>query len=196
MKVSRLSLAFLAFLLWARIANAGTVSGKAEILGPKGLRDAVVYFAPIPGKKFPASTQPVALNQINMMFTPRVLPVLVGTTVAFPNGDEIVHNVFSLGPTGKFTVGSYGKGASKSRKFTTPGEYTILCNVHAEMSAHIFVTETPYFAVTDANGSFTIKNVPAGQYVVRVWHERYKGQPVAIDVKGTETVNVSFQLKR
>jgi hypothetical protein len=64
------------------------------------------------------------------------------------------------------------------------------------MSAHIFVTETPYFAVTDANGSFTIKNVPAGQYVVRVWHERYKGQPVAIDVKGTETVNVSFQLKR
>jgi plastocyanin len=187
---------FLVLVLSVGIANAGTVSGKAEILGPKGLRYAIVYFAPIPGKKFPASTQPVTLNQVNMMFTPRVLPILAGTTVSFPNGDEIVHNVFSLGPTGKFTVGSYGKGASKSRTFTVPGEYTILCNVHAEMSAHIFVTETPYFAVTDMNGDFSIKNVPAGKYVVKIWHERYKGQPVSIEVKDEGTVRVSFRLKR
>jgi len=187
---------FLAAVLSVALASGATLTGNVTISGTKVVHDAIVYIDRMPDKKFTAPAQPLILDQINMTFTPRVLPVLSGTTVSFPNGDEITHNVFFLGPNGKSSLGSYGKGGKRSYEFTVPGEYTVLCNVHAEMSAHVFVTETPYFAVTDRNGNFVIKNVPAGHYVLKIWHERYKGRSISIDIKESDTLSVKFQVQR
>ena len=132
----------------------------------------------------------------SLTFVPHVLPVLVGTKVAFPNSDDIRHNVFSPTPSSKFNLGTYPKLTTKYYVFDKPGTVTLLCNVHAEMSAYVIVTETPYFAVTDKAGNFTLKNVPAGNYVLKVWHEKAKPASKPIVVGDSGTVVATFELKR
>jgi len=121
--------------------------------------------------------------------------VIVGTTVAFPNSDEIRHNVFSPGPP-RFDLGTYPQKTTKFHLFDTPGVWTLLCNVHAEMSAYVVVTETPYFARTDKDGRFVLKDVPPGTYTLKVWHEKTKPASLPIEV-GAGPVNVPLiELKR
>jgi plastocyanin len=100
--------------------------------------NAVVYIEKIPGKSFTAPATPVPLDQVNLTFMPHVLAVLAGTTVAFSNSDEIRHNVFSIGPS-QFDLGTYPQGTTKYHLFDRPGVWTMLCNVHAGMSAHVVV---------------------------------------------------------
>src|SRR5262249_9843161 len=158
--------------------------------------DAVVYIDKIPGKTFPPPHDAVPLDQLNLRFVPHVLPVLLGTRVAFPNSDIVRHNVFSPGPTQKFSLGTYKVGETKYIVFDKPGVVTLLCNIHAEMSAYLVVTETPYHAVSDAQGNYTIENVPPGRYILRVWHERYpKTPPREIEITGTD-LRENFDLKR
>jgi hypothetical protein len=115
--------------------------------------------------------------------------------VAFPNSDDIRHNVFSPTAWSKFNLGTYPKSTTKYYVFDKPGTVTLLCNVHAEMSAYVVVTETPYFAVTDKAGNFFLKNVPAGKYVLKVWHEKAKPASMPIVVED-RTVVATFELKR
>jgi plastocyanin len=176
--------------------QAGSIAGKVVLRGLRDNRNAVVYIEKIPGKTFPAPREPIVLDQLNITFVPHVLPVLAGTRVAFPNSDDIRHNVFS--PDDKrMNLGTYPSGTTKHYVFNTPGEVTLLCNVHAEMSAYVIVTETPYFAVTDAAGNYSIGEIPAGRYTVTVWNERLKSQTQHnVDVPETGTVSVHFELSR
>jgi plastocyanin len=179
---------FLTLLMTLPVSlQAGAITGKVVLRGLRDSANAVVYIQKIPGKTFQPPRDPVKMDQLNIAFTPHVLPVLVGTRVAFPNSDEIRHNVFS--PDEKFTLGTYPSGITRYQVFNSPGEVTLLCNVHAEMSAYIVVTETPYFAVTDAAGNYTITNVPAGRYTIVVWSERLKSQTrEGVDVADVGTV--------
>ena len=165
----------------------------------KSARDssnAIVYIDRIPGKRFPAPSMPIVLDQVNLTFVPHVLPVVAGSTVAFPNSDEIRHNVFSPGPP-RFDLGTYPQHTTKYHLFDKPGVWTLLCNVHAEMSAYVVVTETPYFARTDKDGKFVLKNVPPGQYTVKVWHEKAKPASVPVAVAETATMTMpAIELKR
>jgi hypothetical protein len=81
-------------------------------------------------------------------------------------------------------------------EFNTPGPVTLLCNVHAEMSAYVFVTETPWFAVSDREGKFAIRGVPPGKYVLRTWHEKAKTANMDVQVPDSGTINVTFELKK
>jgi carboxypeptidase family protein len=174
--------------------NAATLSGKVTVRNARDNADAVVYIAKIPGKTFPPPHDPLPLDQRDLKFIPHVLPILVGTKVAFPNSDVVRHHVFSPGPTQKFSLGTYRVGETKYLVFNSPGIVDLLCNIHAEMSAYVVVTETPYYAVTDSQGNYSIENLPPGRYVVRVWHERNsKFPPREIEVTGNLKEN--FELK-
>jgi plastocyanin len=110
--------------------------------------------------------------QKDKTFTPHVLPVLIGTTVDFPNYDPIFHNAFSNYDGQLFDVGLYPPGSSREVHFTREGVVRIFCNIHSSMSALIVVLKTPYFTTTTRDGSFQIANVPPGEYRLKVFHER------------------------
>lgn len=175
--------------------SGANLTGTVKAARARDNRDAVVYIDRIPGKQFAPPQQPVVLDQINLVFIPHVLPVLTGTTVSFPNNDTVRHNVFSPSPPKRFNLGTYAQKVTKYVVFDKPGVVTLLCNVHAEMSAYVVVTETPYFAVTDAAGAFTIPNVPPGSYIVKAWHESSKSKEQKVDVKDGPAVRVDFDLR-
>jgi Plastocyanin len=175
--------------------EGATLSGKVSVRNARDNANAVVYIDKIPGKTFPPPRDPLPLDQRDLKFIPHVLPLLVGTKVAFPNSDVVRHHVFSPGPTQKFSLGTYRVGETKYLVFNSPGVVDLLCNIHAEMSAFVVVTETPYYAVTDAQGNYSIENLPPGRYVVKVWHERNsKFSPREIEVV-TGDLNLNFELK-
>ena len=183
-----MELGLTALLAWALLITvpltAGTLSGK--VTAAKGV--SVVYIDAIPGKTFPAPTEKVVVDQKGLVFHPHVAAVPVGSTVEFLNSDKVAHNIFwpSVGGNKKMShnLGTWPTGQKREFKFDTAGIVPLLCNVHPEMSAYVLVAPTPYFAVTDADGSYKIANLPDGQYTASAWHEGTKVQSKPVKVTG------------
>lgn len=112
----------------------------------------------------------VVLDQRNLTFRPHVLAVRVGTTVELPNNDRVFHNVFSFHDGKRFDLGLYPAGTVKHVTFDRAGLSRVFCNIHAGMAAYVMVVDTPYFAVSDDRGRFSIPSVPAGTYPYHAWH--------------------------
>ena len=176
-------------------AVAGEIHGKVNCKGVRDSSDAVVYLAAIPGKTFPAPTAHAKIDQLNLVFHPHVLPVLVGTTIDFLNSDAVLHNVFSPDACAdKFNLGTWPKGETRSYAFKKECVATLLCKVHPEMEAYVLALPTPYFAVTKADGSYTIPDVPDAAYTIRVWHPKLKGAEKALTVAGA--TQADFEIAR
>jgi plastocyanin len=110
--------------------------------------------------------------QKNKMFSPHVLAIPVGSIVEFPNADPIFHNAFSSYNGQIFDVGLYPPGTTRSVHFAREGVVRVFCNIHSSMSAMIVVLGTPYYATTRKDGSFSITDVPPGDYAMTLFHER------------------------
>ena len=187
--VSTLTVALLAA---ASVAAAGTLKGVVTATGQRTNADAVVYIDAIPGKTFPAPAAHAKMNQKNLVFAPHVLPVLVGTTVDFLNGDAVAHNVFSPDKCcDQFNLGSWPQGQSRSYTFKARCMATLLCRVHPEMEGFIAAVPTPWFAVTDKAGAYEIHDVPDGAYTLKVWHPKFKAETSKpVKVAGATTADV------
>jgi len=176
-------------------ALAGDIHGKVACKGLRDSADAVVYVAAIPGKTFPAPADHAHIDQANLVFTPHVLPILVGTTVDFLNSDAVLHNVFSPDACAdKFNLGTWPKGQTKSYTFSKECVATLLCKVHPEMEAFVVAVPTSYFAVTKPDGSYTIAGVPDGSYTLKVWHPKLKATEKAVTVAGA--TEVAFEIAK
>ena len=140
---------------------------------PQDRRRSVVYLETAPRAAFDGRRdEPHAtMDQRNETFVPRVLAIMAGTIVDFPNSDLTYHNVFSLSKPRPFDLGRYAVGHSKSVRFDRPGIVRVFCDIHSHMTAYILVFGHRYFAVADAEGRFRIDNVPPGSYAVSVWSE-------------------------
>ena len=174
---------------------AGTITGKIKCRASLDHSNAVIYAEKIFKESVSPPKNPVVLDQINLTFVPHVLPVVAGTTVSFPNSDEVRHNVFSPSPAKRFNLGTYPRGVTRQVTFDKPGEVALLCNVHVEMSAYVLVLETAYSAVSATDGSYSLKNLPSGKYTVTAWHERFRSVSQPVEIKGTETVPLNFDLR-
>ncbi len=183
--------------LGAYSANAGTLTGKVTTaVEDAKIKDAVVWTEPIgPMPTFPPPTQPAKMAQVNLAFTPRVLPVLVGTTVDFPNRDKVYHSIFSFSRRQRFEIGLYKPGMNRSVTFDKIGPVKLFCNIHDQMFGSILVLPTPYFSLTTADGVFTIPDILAGDYTVQVWHERLQGTPQTVSMTAEGTAELSFALQ-
>jgi len=154
---------------------AGTIHGKVAAHGVRNSADAVVFVDKIAGKTFPAPKEHANIDQKNMQFVPHVLAVQTGTTVDFLNSDAMLHNVFSPDPCAdRFNLGTWPQGQKKSFTFTKDCDVSLFCKVHPEMEGFVVAVPTPYYAVTAADGSYEIKDVPDGTYTVKVWHPKLK----------------------
>ena len=143
------------------------LSGAVEA-GGNPVAEAIVWID-APGARRSGKAPDAVLNQRDVQFAPRVLAVQVGTRVRFPNSDRVFHNVFSYHDGTRFDLGLYPVGAVKEVPFDRPGLSRIFCNIHPQMAAYLMVLDTPFFAVSDRNGRFTITGVPSGVYRYHAW---------------------------
>jgi hypothetical protein len=111
------------------------------------------------------------LEQNNRTFIPHLQVIPAGSVVQFPNEDPFFHNVFSLFDGKRFDLGLYEAGSSRSVTFSRAGVSYIFCNIHPEMSAVVIALTTPLYAIADANDSFLIRDIPAGNYKLHLWIE-------------------------
>ena len=136
------------------------------------------------------------VSQRNRIFTPRVLPILEGTTVDFPNDDRVFHNVFSRSRTKHFDLDIYATGESKSVEFTKPGLVQLYCNIHPSMSASILVLGNPWYAVTDESGFFLIAGFsPTAEASLRTWSELGSDQRKLIDLKPSRVQRIDLDVR-
>jgi len=186
-------------LLLAGASLAGEIKGKVSVQGIKSAENIAVYVDAIPGAKFEAPTTKPVMDQAKMTFVPHVMVVQVGTTVEFLNSDPVGHNVYWPSISGNkklaHNMGTWPKGEKKGFQFNDVGVAPLLCNVHPEMSGYIVVSPTPYFALTDKNGDFEIKNVPAGKYTLKTWSEEGKVTTQTVEV-GSGTVTADLAVKK
>ena len=154
-------------------------------------KKAIVFIVKAPGKYPLPQSRPV-MRQKNIAIVPHVLPVLLGTTVDFPNEDEIYHNIFSLSETKTFDLGRYSKGKSKAVTFTTLGTVKVFCDIHSQMGGVILVLQNPYFTTVGIDGSYTISGIPPGNYEVAAWQENGGNKIQKITVRSGEQVNLDF----
>ncbi|HKJ69915.1 MAG TPA: methylamine utilization protein [bacterium] len=175
---------------------AGQITGTVEVQGKETSGYAVVYIEKSEGIRVtPPESQPV-LDQRDLQFIPHVLPVMVGTTVRFRNSDDVAHNIFTPSPAGDmFNLGTWKGDQVKTHTFDTPGEVMLLCNLHPEMEGYIYIVPTPFFARTDANGHFTIKDVLEGKYTLKVWSEHGNARPRTVNVPAEGKVTADFTIQ-
>ena len=177
---------------------ANEIKGKVSVQGIKAAENIAVYVDVIADKKFDAPKDHVVIDQRKMAFLPHVVAVQQGTTVEFLNSDSVGHNVYwpSISGNKKLShnLGTWPKGDKKPFQFNDLGTASLLCNVHPEMSGYVVVVPTPYFAVTDKDGNFEIKNVPAGKYMLKTWSEDGKPTTQAVDLSGaTATADLTVK---
>jgi len=172
----------------------------AERINYDELRDFVVYIkgplgeAPAPPAK-PLSVNTRRIAQKGAMFAPHILPVVVGTTVEWPNNDEIFHNVFSMSEAKSFDLDLYkGNPPDKRVVFDQAGRVDVFCSIHANMHCIVLVLQNRYFAVADDRGRYALTNVPAGVYQLEAWHERMPPQVREITVPETGAIKADFVL--
>ncbi len=178
-------------------AQAATVAVQLQDAGGKPLPEGVVFLESREAKQ---ASKPIAgaeIAQANKQFAPRVLVVPVGTAVSFPNRDTVRHHVYSFSPTKTFELKLYSGTSASPVVFDKPGIAILGCNIHDNMSAWVVVVETPYFAYGDGAGAATLRDVPPGNYRLRVWHPRLAvGAPAAeqaLTVGSTDTA-ISYRL--
>ena len=158
------------------------------------LKDFVVFIDE-PSDQGSISTNKIPIvTQKDATFRPHVLPVRVGTTVEWPNEDDIFHNVFSISESNPFDLGLYKHPSIKEKRFATPGRVDVFCAIHRDMHCIVLVLETPYFAVADQKNRYAITNVPAGKYRLKGWQERLPSRTNEVIVPENGEVRVDFIL--
>lgn len=177
--------------------EAGDIAGTVTTKGVRDGRNVVIYLKKVEGE-FQPPEKPLIMDQKDLTFIPHVLPLIMGTAVDFRNSDEVLHNVFSPDKcANKFNLGTWPKGEVRSFTFEDEGCFSVmLCNVHPEMEAWVLALQNPYFFVTDKDGAYVLKDVPAGTYKLVAWHEKLKDQEKTVVVPDGGEVAVDFALRR
>ena len=147
------------------------------------------------GATYPVPTTPVTLDQNGCRYHPHVLGIQVGQSLNIKNSDPLLHNIKAKAVKNRpFNVSQPNVTATPTvRTFNAPEVMVPLeCNVHGWMNAWLGVLPHPFFAVTGADGSFSIKGLPPGTYTIEAWHEKYGTQTATVTVAGAAPKTQDF----
>ena len=180
-------------------AHHGKAYDESLVVGEKGaLANAFVYIkSGLEGKRFETPAEPVTIDQSGCWFRPRVQGIQVGQTLKVTNSDPVTHNIHPMAQVNREWNHSQGAGDPPiSRRFLKPEiMIPIKCNIHSWMHAFIGVLDHPYFAVSAKDGTFEIRNVPPGDYVIEAWQEKLGTQEQKITVTPSGKVETTFSFK-
>ncbi len=147
-------------------------------------------------RTFTPPAEPVEFDQTGCMYTPHVFGVQVGQNVKIINSDPFLHNINAQAETNRpFNFGMPKQGDVRERSFRVPEVMVkIKCDVHPWMGAYAGVVSHPFFAVSGADGSFSIEGLPAGDYVLEGWHEEFgtMTQSVTVTDGGSASADMTF----
>jgi plastocyanin len=142
----------------------------------KPVGDAVVLALPAdPKVALRAQTPTESVDQVDKQFVPFVKVIFVGSTIRFPNSDNVRHQVYSFSPARKFELPLYAGTPAQPVLFDKAGVVVLGCNIHDWMVGYVYVSETPFFAKTGTAGTAFLGDLPAGDYLMRVWHPSMDG---------------------
>ena len=162
-----------------------------------GLANAIVYFVGVESGKDPASLPAPVLANKECRYVPHVQAMMVGQKLTIANSDPILHNTHTYDEAEKtvFNLALPIKDQKIEKVMKKPGLVHAKCDAgHTWMNGYIWVNDNPYFAVTDATGSFEIKDIPAGDYTVVVWHEKLGKSENDISIKAGAAADLSVAL--
>ena len=159
------------------------------------LKNVFVYVKQgLEGKTFPAPATPVTIDQKGCQYSPHVFGIQAGQDLQILNSDNTLHNIHSMAEKNKqFNLGMPIQGMKLNKKFENPEVMVHMkCDVHPWMSAYIGVLPHSFYGVSGDDGSFSIKDLPAGDYVVEAWHEQYGAQEQKVTVAEGAPANLEF----
>jgi hypothetical protein len=158
-------------LCFTSLAHAGEIRVSVKDQNAKPVEDAVLLLTPInPSKMPPLKPKDEVVDQIDKEFMPYVKPVVAGSKVFFPNKDNVRHHVYSFSPAKSFEIQLYSGKSAAPVILDKPGIIVLGCNIHDWMLGYIYVTDTPYFGKSKADGTILIDGLPEGDYQMRIWH--------------------------
>jgi hypothetical protein len=173
------------------------VKAEQVVLGDGGtLQNVFVYIKEgLEDRTFPLTSDTVVLDQQGCMYKPRVVGLQVNQTLLIVNSDPTLHNIHALPQINRgFNIAQPRRGMKTERTFTRPEVMIrVKCDVHPWMASYIGVLNHPYFAVSGTDGAGGLRNVPAGEYVVAAWHERYGEQEQRITLSAADEKTVEFR---
>jgi plastocyanin len=179
--------------------HKGPVYDDTLAVGRKGaVANAFVYIKKgLEGKKFEPPSDPVVIDQHGCWFGPRVLGMQTGQALKAVNSDPVTHNIHPKAKINREWNQNQPEGAEPAiRKFSLPEVMIrVKCNIHAWMKAWIGVVDSPYFAVTGADGTFEMKNVPPGVYTIEAWQEDLGTQEQQVTLAASGKAAAEFTFK-
>ncbi len=173
-------------------------AGQVGEIAPPDPPVAVVYlegqFPKPPPGSIPVTNE---VRQSGMQFHPPLLPIQVGTKVVFPNDDDFYHNVFSYSKAKRFDLGRYRKYERPPpvEIFDKPGVVKLYCDIHQHMRGVILVLDTPYFTRTQTNGTYELRNLPAGNFLLKAWIDDKHVYEKPVSLHPGQRLRVDFELK-
>ncbi len=159
------------------------------------LKNVFIYIkSGLPKKKYKTPKEKVRFDQNGCQYSPHVFGVMVDQKIEIRNDDETLHNVHALPKNSKqFNIAQPKKGMKMIQSFSKPEVMVkIKCEVHNWMAAYVGVMDNPYFAVSDDKGAFTIPDLPAGEYEVEAWHEKFGTKTMKLKVGASDTKTADF----
>ncbi len=148
------------------------------------------------GKTYETPKDPVKFDQLGCAYSPKVFGIQTKQTLEILNSDDTLHNVHALAASNKeFNLGMPIKGMKLKKTFDKPEVMIkIKCEVHPWMAAYAGVLDHPYFAVSGDDGVAAIKDLPAGEYTIEAWHEKYGTQTQKVTVTDQDQ-EIAFAFK-
>lgn len=178
------------------VPGGGTVENTDQSLivsKDGGVANVVIEIA-VEGAPIKVPEKPVHLDQSKCRFEPHVVVVPVGTTVEFLNSDAVSHNVHTYAKRNDSMNKTIAAGGKETQKYEKSDQIEVKCDIHPWMNSYLVVTGAPFYAVTDAEGKFSVAALPAGTHKVDYWHEKLGKGKAEITVKDDGTTD-GFEIK-
>ena len=162
-----------------------------------GVEQAVVFLKDVKaGKPWNAAASTTKLDNLGCKYVPRVQVAPKGSALEIVNSDPILHTVHGfLGANTLFNKALW-KAKADNEPLDTPGLVRVDCDVHGWMRAWVYVVDNPYYAMTAKDGSFTLTDVPPGDYTLVSWHEYTGAVEIPVTVKAKESVSITAEVKK